>query len=1318
MDIRNLYEKISAQIKDNTFRLSEKTTDIGAIGGLCQAFALEELVIEDITCILQEQELILNGRFTISSLYKEIEIDITMACSGLIRAVISAPQIGLDFAGFFIAENIKMTVELQDGKKDFYEKLEGELPFGGIPFRFSSVRKELQARRQLAVTYDKEIKVSELLASLLHLVQLDLSVFPIDLSKAFHITEIEYTYTADSRWFTAAMETEKYDDCLELSVVTDIGFLLYNSFGMKNIGFAVEKYGSEYEFSMKGEMELFGAELPFFICYHNELFSVSLSQCDKAQLKGIEDMGVLIGEKEIQKNFPADFEPTGSIVLHTMNFAVSSDFKNIQDFNVVVLLDYQWELCKSPQLIISDLLISFAYSMNTKNFALAGKIEFCGVNTGISAALILEEGKQTQWNFKWFLYEKETIGLTDFIGKLAKAFQVGATQIPLPEIAVGNVAVQYAAGTFEIQAHILVTRSKLFASETKIKVTSAIKNEKRDYKAEIAWKSSDKGLTIGNLLQECGAEEAAAELPEFLREIGILAVELSYDFLENKIISELEVNKIGKLGLELVFGANGHSTITFAPQISGFSVADIPVVGKMAEQFAISPKELAVSDIVMHILTVKDEKQQLPAGVSLTLQAMGKKEVIVLYEKKEAALLADQSSEPKIVWIGMDKTIAVLSLYRLGIGLDGPRFVAVLDAALNVTPLTFSLNGAGVGIDFSNPADFKGYLSGFAISFRNEICSIAGEFSKSEGDYTGVLLIQVKQISAFALAEYSEDGSFMAFAAVKACFGGPPALFVTGAAFGFGYHRRLILPEIDRVADYPLIEAAAGKITRADMAEKLKKYFAKEKGQKFLAAGINFTSFGMVDSCAILTVSFGNSFEIGLLGISEITIPPHCEKLPIAYAKLALLAAIKPEAGFFSVEARLTSESYLLSKSCKLTGGFALCCWFGGENSGDMVLSLGGYRSGYEKPKHYPEVPRVGFSWKIDEHLNVNGEMYFALTPKEIMAGGRLNATYTLGKLKAYFIAAVDFFMRWKPFHYEASAQILIGVSYRVDVWFVHHTFTVELGAGLSVWGPDFAGKAHISWFIISFDISFGKTNRQKEEGIGWEEFVQSFLPQKDKKTNSAIPAPVSITYAEGLLAEGETAICRADGLKLCVESAVPVTSFAVNHADACASEQEISIQPMNGARLTAHLSVELCDEQQQAVEITAVEIKKNLPAALWGKKEDTLVKNVVCGLYIQPIAPKYTLFPSIHYISLEQLYLNGTIRVSDAFSYREAGPFPHYTTEDSIRIFAETVDDGEVRKRRQEFFRKQGIDSPEISMEKYAANAENLFSEEIMVKG
>jgi hypothetical protein len=137
----------------------------------------------------------------------------------------------------------------------------------------------------------------------------------------------------------------------------------------------------------------------------------------------------------------------------------------------------------------------------------------------------------------------------------------------------------------------------------------------------------------------------------------------------------------------------------------------------------------------------------------------------------------------------------------------------------------------------------------------------------------------------------------------------------------------------------------------------------------------------------------------------------------------------------FSAQAQLAKSSFVLDRKCVLTGGFAFFIWFGeNPHAGDFVLTLGGYNPAYKPPAHYPSVPTVGFQWSLSESITISGGAYFAVTPAVLMAGGRLDATYQAGNLKAWFDAHADVLIRWKPFWIDAEIGITIGASYKVDL--------------------------------------------------------------------------------------------------------------------------------------------------------------------------------------------------------------------------------------------------------------------------------------------
>jgi uncharacterized protein DUF6603 len=175
--------------------------------------------------------------------------------------------------------------------------------------------------------------------------------------------------------------------------------------------------------------------------------------------------------------------------------------------------------------------------------------------------------------------------------------------------------------------------------------------------------------------------------------------------------------------------------------------------------------------------------------------------------------------------------------------------------------------------------------------------------------------------------------------------------------------------------------------TLANKLEQLEQYVPPSVGDIFIAAGIKFTSFKLLDSFALLIIKFGRRFEIDLLGLSTLTAPPpEAEKAlpPVAEAQFALIASFIPAEGFLGVRAQLMSNSYILSKDCHLNGGFAFYTWFAPHRqAGDFVLTLGGYHPKFVAPDHYPQVPRLSLNWQVSSELHLKADAYFALTGSE-----------------------------------------------------------------------------------------------------------------------------------------------------------------------------------------------------------------------------------------------------------------------------------------------------------------------------------------------
>lgn len=473
-------------------------------------------------------------------------------------------------------------------------------------------------------------------------------------------------------------------------------------------------------------------------------------------------------------------------------------------------------------------------------------------------------------------------------------------------------------------------------------------------------------------------------------------------------------------------------------------------------------------------------------------------------------------------WIEVNKALGPLSVQRIGLKYADGEVYFLVDIGLSADGLTVDLAGLAVSSPLKTFAP-SFHLSGIDLEFKSSVFEIAGEFlnmpldqlpAGTEFEYAGAATLAVADFDLTALGSYariSGQTSVFVFAVLDYPLGGPAFFFVTGAAAGFGYNRRLILPSVEEVPNFPLVAATIdpssvfpGGSNKKDSLSQalgvLDKYIPPSLGDYFLAAGIRFTTFEMLSSVALLSVAFGNRLEIALLGDSRLSIPAdptgeHPDNPKIASVELALEVRIDPDEGDFKASAVLTPNSWVLSPDCRLTGGFAFYIWYGGEHEGDFVITLGGYNPHYQPAQWYPNEPRLGINWALSDVLTIKGGSYFALTPHAIMAGGSLEVVFQAGGLRAWLTANADFLVEWQPFHYEIDIGISVGVSFTFSLFGAKITLSLEIGASLELWGPPFGGTATIHLWIISFTIPFGDQT-PVAPALSFDEFNVALLPK------------------------------------------------------------------------------------------------------------------------------------------------------------------------------------------------------------------------------
>lgn len=666
--------------------------------------------------------------------------------------------------------------------------------------------------------------------------------------------------------------------------------------------------------------------------------------------------------------------------------------------------------------------------------------------------------------------------------------------------------------------------------------------------------------------------------------------------------------------------------------ISDITVAWLQGKGTEESQFGIS-----------FILTIGDWKQAFHFGCleksaenakaaeeadSRKNQNSAEQTVFGLMNKKEQRPAAAKPDKDQKV----DKKKGPFSIRQIGMEFQTPeggelRVFLKFSVLLSFSVLDMQMMGLKLGLPLKELTSFKPEalknlefdMEGLAVDFQNHGLMISGALRKVNASYSGAIRVKYKNFELSAAGAYEKlpDGSHSLFIwlLVRYPLGGPPAFFITGLAGGFGLNRRLKIPEIGQVKDFPLVAMARGNTGSpnkpapgaGEVLNLLSPYIEPENGSYFIALGLEFTTFELLRTFALGIVTFGTDLEIHLLGLTTLSMPPNSDK-PFVYAELLLKASILPEKGVLSLEGQLSGESYLFDRNCKLTGGFAMYLWFGNHaHAGDFVVTIGGYHPQFSVPSHYPSVGRVGIRWMILPQLTLEGGVYFALTPTGIMAGGNLSILYQWGELRAWFIANADFLMQWAPLRYDIFVQVSLGVSYTFRIFGFRKTLRVELGASLHLYGPEFAGEVSVSWFVISFTIRFGQRNAIPPR-LSWIEFKTKFLNDAQK-----------FRVLAGMNAQDtERKIPLLDGKRmvLLMQSKIPMTEVWLGgekQAMPAGSRTDPGVLPMGeNNRLSNQVHITLNSRKNgvytpHPAKLNGILRMENVPPALWGRKRPSM---------------------------------------------------------------------------------------------------------------
>ncbi|QXJ20672.1 hypothetical protein AGRA3207_001427 [Actinomadura graeca] len=586
--------------------------------------------------------------------------------------------------------------------------------------------------------------------------------------------------------------------------------------------------------------------------------------------------------------------------------------------------------------------------------------------------------------------------------------------------------------------------------------------------------------------------------------------------------------------------------------------------------------------------------------------------------------------------------------------LDGrrPRVVLSLDAALAAAGLTVEAAGLGLEVELKENPRADVVLGGLGVAYSRPPLEAAGSLVRREpgGDidfaYDGLIMIKAARWGLMAFGSYAsmtaKDArpgytSVFLFGALLGTFGGPPPVVFTGVCGGFGYNSKVRFPAIDQVTAFPFVKAldpdGYEDLTKKNFGEPvtpgtvLAKITGGEDawvvpavGELWLAAGVAFSVAQIVDVQALLMVQLGDDIVVGLLGACTIDLPAPRKtgrKVPgVAHVELGIRAVYQASTGEFSLAAALSDNSWLAHQECKLTGGAAIHVWAPpSPYAGDFVASLGGYHPAFErtKPRHYPDVPRLGLSWSVGSAVSVRGQLYAAVTPAAAMVGGRLEVNYRAGGLHAWLTAYFDVIVRWAPLYYDAEIGLSIGCSFTVRAWLFTVTVRLEIGARLRLWGPPTRGTARLKAGPFNVEIKIGSGEEPLRGPLGWDDFRKQQLPDK----------PVTVSAVSGLVTDPVKVkkagpghwVATTDGFSFATRSAMPATTLTYDGKAVDGKTRTLHVRPMEKENATStHAVVLKAKSGSSAVPVAfaAGDTGKpwygrvstaQVPKALWGDK-------------------------------------------------------------------------------------------------------------------
>ncbi|MCM2556985.1 hypothetical protein NAL32_21600 [Chryseobacterium sp. Ch-15] len=264
----------------------------------------------------------------------------------------------------------------------------------------------------------------------------------------------------------------------------------------------------------------------------------------------------------------------------------------------------------------------------------------------------------------------------------------------------------------------------------------------------------------------------------------------------------------------------------------------------------------------------------------------------------------------------------------------------VFNPEINIAGL--SLNLIDLSFEASRNTEKPGYqftpsISGFEIGFENKAFSIQGAlYYNDEGaskEYNGTLIIKSAKFEMVLVGSYikmKDYSSILAFGYLGIPIPLHPAFNIEGLAAGFGMNRTFVLPKMEQIESFPLLQIIKDQKLKSpikDFFKDINYYFSPQKDSLVLIAGLKFNSFNVMDTIALAIVALNDKPTVNLMGLTSIS-PCKSSNIKSYHLELGYLVSYDINKGQLLAYGQLTDNSYILTPKLKLTGGFAFGMWF------------------------------------------------------------------------------------------------------------------------------------------------------------------------------------------------------------------------------------------------------------------------------------------------------------------------------------------------------------------------------------------------------